>query len=54
VRLALDLHPGDEILYRIDEGQVILSKAHPIRRDDSFKTFDEWDSEGDRQAYADL
>ncbi|RKT44121.1 AbrB/MazE/SpoVT family DNA-binding domain-containing protein [Thiocapsa rosea] len=54
VRLALDLHPGDEILYRIDEGQVILSKAHPIRRDDSFKTFDEWDSEEDRQAYADL
>lgn len=54
VRLALDLHPGDKIVYRIDEGQVILSKAHTIRRDDPFNTFFEWDSEADRQTYADL
>jgi antitoxin PrlF len=54
VRAALGLRPGDEILYRIDDGQVVLSKAWAVQGDDPFKTFDEWDSEADRQAYADL
>lgn len=54
VRVALGLHPGDEIVYRIDDGQVVLTKAQEARRDDPFKTFAEWDSEADRQAYADL
>lgn len=54
VRAALGLRPGDEILYRIDDGQVVLAKARAVQGDDPFKTFDEWDSEADRQAYADL
>ena len=54
VRLALGLEPGDEISYRIDEDHVVLTKARSIKRDDPFKTFQEWDSEADRQAYADL
>lgn len=54
VRMALGLRPGDEIAYRIDDGQVILIKARTVRGDDPFKTFEEWDSEADRQAYADL
>jgi AbrB family looped-hinge helix DNA binding protein len=54
VRVALGLRPGDEILYRIDDGQVILAKARSVQGDDPFKTFDEWDSEADRHAYADL
>jgi antitoxin PrlF len=54
VRAALGLRPGDEIAYRIDDGQVILTKARAVRGDDPFKAFDEWESEADRQAYADL
>jgi antitoxin PrlF len=54
VRTALGLRPGDEVAYLIEDGQVILSKARPVQGDDPFKTFDEWDSEADRQAYADL
>lgn len=54
VRAALGLRPGDEIAYRIDDGQVILTKARAGSGDDPFKAFDEWDSEADRQAYADL
>jgi antitoxin PrlF len=54
VRAALGLRPGDEIAYRIDDGQVILTKVRTVRGDDPFKAFDEWDSAADRQAYADL
>ncbi len=54
VRAALGLRPGDEILYRIHDGQVVLAKARTIQGDDPFKTFGEWDSEADRQAYANL
>jgi antitoxin PrlF len=54
VRLALGLEPGDEIAYRIDDGQVVLTKARPLVRDDPFNKFQEWDSEADREAYADL
>lgn len=50
VRAALNLRPGDEIVYRIDGGQVVLTKAERASRDDPFKTFEEWDSEADRRA----
>ena len=54
VRAALGLQPGDEIAYRIEDGQVILTKTRTGTSDDPFKTFVEWDSEADRQAYANL
>jgi len=54
VRMALGLGPGDELVYRIDDGQVVLTKAEALPRDDPFKTFEEWDSEADRLAYGDL
>lgn len=54
VRAALNLRPGDEIVYRIDGGQVVLTKAERASRDDPFKTFEEWDSEADRRAYEGL
>lgn len=54
VRAALGLRPGDEIAYRIDDGQVVLTKARSVPADDPFKTFAEWDSDADRQAYGDL
>lgn len=55
VRAALHLHEGDELMYQLDGERVILTKA---RRgdvvDDPFRTFQEWNSEADRKAYADL
>jgi antitoxin PrlF len=52
VRIALGLREGDEIAYVIDGDRVILTRAEAARIDDPFRTFDEWDSEADRRAYA--
>lgn len=54
VRAALNLKEGDEIIYEIDRGRVILSKAQPGPINDPFATFGEWNSDADREAYADL
>lgn len=56
VRNALHLREGDEIAYRIEEGQVVLTRVQDANRaaDDPFATFSEWDSEADREAYAKL
>lgn len=56
VRAALGLEPGDEIVYEIVDDRVILTKALPrgVKVDDPFRTFDEWGSEADAKAYADL
>ena len=55
VRVALKLKDGDEIGFQIEGNRVILSRVPPIPGgDDPFRTFDEWSSEADRIAYADL
>jgi antitoxin PrlF len=54
VRTALGLREGDELAYEIRDGQVMLTKARGTVQDDPFATFEEWDSEADRRAYADL
>ncbi len=54
IRAALRLKPGDEIVYRIEDGRVSLTKADVDSLENPFKTFEEWDSEADRKAYADL
>ena len=55
VRAALGLEPGDELLYEIIDGRVILTKARRgTTTDDPFRTFEEWSSEADNRAYADL
>ena len=54
VRDALRLRVGDEIVYQIEEGRVILSKATWPSADDPFATFGEWASPADRDAYGDL
>ena len=55
IRTALGLQPGDELSYEIVDGRVMLDK---VRRgtatDDPFRTFEEWGSEADTRAYADL
>ena len=54
VRTALRLREGDELIYSIEGDRVILTKADRVSLDDPFATFDEWSSEDDRRAYAEL
>ena len=52
VRAALRLSEGDELLYEIDGERVVLKKARHTASDDPFATFDEWNGDNDRNAYA--
>jgi antitoxin PrlF len=55
VRRALQIGPGDEIEYEIVEGHVVLTKVRVGgKTDDPFRTFNEWSTEADEEAYADL
>jgi antitoxin PrlF len=55
VRTALHLREGDEIAYAIEPGRVVLTRARPENTaEDPFKTFSEWDSPADTEAYAGL
>jgi antitoxin PrlF len=55
VRAALNLQEGDEIAYAIEPGRVVLIRARPeTTADDPFKTFSEWGSQADTEAYAGL
>jgi antitoxin PrlF len=54
IRAALHLKEGDTIAYAIAGEKVILSRAPTQPVDDPFANFDEWNSEADRRAYADL
>ena len=55
IRTALKLQPGDDLLYEIIDGRVMLAKAQrETVADDPFRTFEEWRSEVDAKAYADL
>jgi antitoxin PrlF len=55
VRTALGLHVGDEIVYVIDDGRVVLTRleGRPVA-DDPFATFHEWSSAADAEAYGKL
>ena len=52
VRKALGLKEGDLVTYRIEKGQVVMTRAEPI--DDPFAIFTEWDSPEDTEGYANL
>ncbi|MSP92135.1 MAG: transcriptional regulator [Myxococcales bacterium] len=54
VRVALQLRPGDAVCYRIEGTRIVLTKVEPEPADEPFSAFDEWDSDADRKAYADL
>ncbi|MGC4028166.1 MAG: type II toxin-antitoxin system PrlF family antitoxin [Steroidobacteraceae bacterium] len=55
VRNALRLKEGDELAYRIEGNRVVLTRAARAGvADDPFLTFEEWDSEADREAYGEL
>jgi antitoxin PrlF len=52
VRKALSLREGDLVGYRIENGQVIMTRAAGPLDDDPFALFSEWGSDADREAYA--
>ncbi len=55
IRVALNLREGDQLHYQVDGQRVILTKAEtPQGLDDPFHTFEEWYSEADEKAYANL
>lgn len=55
VRTALRLREGDEIAYAIEAGRVVLTPVQLDETvDDSFRTFSEWDSPADAEAYGSL
>ena len=54
VRDALRLRAGDEIVYQVEGDRVILTKSVAGSSEDPFATFSEWETEADRDAYADL
>ena len=54
VRNALRLREGDVLAYRIDGEHVILTKSARAPVDDPFRTFDEWSTEADQEAYGSL
>jgi antitoxin PrlF len=54
IRSALHLKAGDTLAYAIVGDKVILTRAPAEAVDDPFANFDEWNSDADRRAYADL
>ncbi|MCC7017293.1 MAG: type II toxin-antitoxin system PrlF family antitoxin [Rhodospirillales bacterium] len=54
VREALRVRAGDKIVYTIERGRVVMTRAAREARDDPFPTFGEWASENDQRAYGDL
>lgn len=54
VRQELKLQAGDMLEFEIMDDYVIVRKARQPYGDDPFATFEEWASEADQRAYADL
>ena len=54
IRAALHLVEGDEIAYLIDGDKAIITRVLQSLDENPFATFDEWNSEADRRAYAGL
>ena len=55
VRAALRLREGDEIAYVIEPDRVLLTRARAdTPTDDPFRSFAEWESPADTEAYAGL
>jgi bifunctional DNA-binding transcriptional regulator/antitoxin component of YhaV-PrlF toxin-antitoxin module len=55
VRKALDVGPGDQIGYSIQDGRVVLTAVkRPLSQEDPFACFEEWSSEADTEGYAPL
>jgi len=54
VRAALQLGTGDTIVYAVEGDRVVITKALPPNTEIATASYEEWDSENDRRAYAGL
>ena len=56
VRLALDLKPGDDVVWEIDGDRVVLMRAETARDPfvGNFSAFTEWASQADCEAFDNL
>ena len=54
VRAALKLGIGDTILYTLEDDHVVMTKAVAASGERPKTGYEEWDSENDRRAYAEL
>ncbi len=54
VRAALHLRIGDTLQYELQGDHVVLRNAGSLSSPTPFAAFNEWDSEADRKAYANL
>jgi antitoxin PrlF len=57
VRELLLLQKGDEVVFEIEDGQVVLRKATPLDLEylsSVESTLSEWNSDNDEEAYRDL
>lgn len=57
VRTALNIKPGDQVVFEIMNGKITLRKAEPFEHEYHnalSKTLSEWDSKADDEAYSDL
>jgi AbrB family looped-hinge helix DNA binding protein len=57
VREALNVKPGDTLVYRIAKGRVTVARAEPLDRaylKSLESTLSEWSSKEDAEAYDDL
>jgi len=53
-RERLGVWPGDRLRYVFDGGGVRLEKAFSREEEDPFVSFNEWSTDADEAAYADL
>lgn len=57
VRHFLDLHKGDSVVFKVEDGQVTIRKALPMDQEylrSLENALCEWVSENDEEAYRDL
>lgn len=54
VRAALKLGIGDTILYTLEDDHVVMTKAVAASNESAATGYEEWNSENDRRAYAEL
>jgi antitoxin PrlF len=54
IRTALRVKEGDTIAYAIEGDRVILTRVPDEVAENPFASFDEWNSDADREAYGSL
>ena len=54
IRELLRIGPGDRVRFVEEDGRIVLVKPAPELGENPFVLFEEWASEADQEAYADL